>query len=265
MTIHDDVDDVLFAGDWHGNLYQAEAAVLAAAARGIKVIVQAGDFGLWTPKQETFRFLKGLNNVLVQHDIVLYWVDGNHECFPHLYEWPIGDDGTRQIRTNIFHLPRGLRWEWLGVKFVALGGAHSVDKDYRVHGEEWWPEEHVTYAEIQQVIDGGPADVMIMHDVPAGVPNLITDDPLGQHQAARWFGEHNIGAATMHRAILAQAYEVVNPGLIVHGHYHKRYTRKFVTPQGRNGTVICLDEGAHGIAYNTLAMTLAEIQVLVNE
>lgn len=253
----------MFAGDWHGSLYQAEAIVLAAAARNIDTIVQLGDFGLWTKRTETFRFLKGLNNLLVKHNIRLYWVDGNHECFPHLYAFPIGDDGTRQIRSNIFHLPRGLRWTWHGVRFLALGGAYSVDKDMRVHGEEWWPQEHVTYGEIMKAKEGGEVDVMIMHDSPAGVPNLITDDPMQQARAVQWFGQHNITAAGMHRQALALAYEEVNPGLILHGHYHRRWTREFTTPKGRHATVIALDEGSHGYDYNAIPLTLSEIQVMV--
>ena len=56
-----------------------------------------------------------------------------------------------------------------GLTVGALGGAYSVDQEYRTAGKDWWPNEEPTTSEARKLMNGGPVDVLITHDVPAGV------------------------------------------------------------------------------------------------
>lgn len=261
-------DEIIVAGDWHGSLWQAQRVIEYAQAKGVKVIIVLGDFGVWHGEPGG-RFLKGLNLALEAAGITLLFVDGNHENFDVLYSYELEPEGHRVLRSNIWHLPRGLRWEWNGLNFAALGGAHSVDRDSRRESVDWWPQEWVTDQEIEDFIKGGPADVVFMHDSPAGAPNSVTDSPARQRDAVKWFGQHNIDLATNHRLRLAEAITAVSPGLIMHGHYHEQMSGVYSQPETARITYVWgLDEGqaplrrhASLIDLVTLSMTLDYVTV----
>lgn len=213
----DDIEKFVLAGDWHGSYGQAERVIQYAKRHAIPAIVQVGDFGIWNNDQ---KFLNKLQYDMEKYGKVLYFIDGNHENFPRLYEYPIVEDGTRQVRDNIFHLPRGFRWEWSGMSFLALGGAASIDKHFRVEGKSWWAEEAITEEDIAKAQEGGKVDVMITHDSPTGAPNAITDDPYGQAMARKNFGGDVLDYCYEQRQLLKQVTDVVTPRFLFHGHYH---------------------------------------------
>lgn len=208
-----DPERIAFAGDWHANGNWAPYAAQYAADQGADVIVHVGDFGyLFKPS-----YLASLSLTLSNLDLHLLFVDGNHEDHQWLRRQPVNADGIRPIARRIFHLPRGFRWTWQGVRFLALGGAHSVDGTYRRSaGHLWQSEEAITATEAVQATAGGPADVLISHDCPTGVeiPGLA---PPGT------FPEDEIRRSEEHRRILRHVVDQVKPSMIWHGHYHSAY------------------------------------------
>lgn len=236
-------DKVVVFGDVHGNFRQVTRALDVAQHELINVLVQVGDFGIWHGDHGA-QFLDAVNSELEDRDMWLLFVDGNHENFDVLYSYEINrEDGTRPVRSRIIHLPRGLRWEWFDRRFGALGGAHSVDRQWRKEDVSWWPEEWVSDSELETFAAGGPVDVLFMHDSPEGAPNMIVDsgiNPMG-------FPLEDLNLANMHRKRLAQVVNPTSPALIMHGHYHK-YMVGTYTPAGasRSCDVIGLDEGSTG-------------------
>jgi hypothetical protein len=204
---------IAFAGDWHANSRWAVAAVEYAATRGADVIVHVGDFGYDFRAQ----FLRSLDRALMGHDMVLMFVDGNHENFPILLRYPIRDNGLRQLANRIWHLPRGFRWTWGSTTFLALGGAHSVDRPWREPGVSWWTQETLTDGDIARAVQGGPADVLITHDCPAGVdiPDLS--------ETSRVWPADELAASDVHRGRLRTVVDAVRPRAIWHGHFHRLY------------------------------------------
>lgn len=239
-----DVRRVLFAGDWHGDLSWAATCVGLADMSNVDAIVQLGDFGVW-PGRSGKVFLDGLNTALADARLTCYFIDGNHEDFPQLREYPIGSDGTRVVRPYIRHLPRGFRWWWSGMSFLALGGATSLDRAERVEWVNWWRDEEITVADVYASLSGGHTDVMLTHDCPAGVdiPGLSTHWP----RAA-------LRRANQHRAVLADVVKAVNPERLVHGHFHVGYNSTF-----RNTQVIGL--ASNGMEANTMVVDLHEWRV----
>jgi hypothetical protein len=88
------------------------------------VILQLGDFGYTLDAA----FMRRVERTLARTGLHLVFVDGNHEAFTYLYRYPIGGNGLRTLTPHIHQLPRGFRWTWAGVRFLALGGAYSVDR-----------------------------------------------------------------------------------------------------------------------------------------
>lgn len=203
---------IIVAGDFHGSEGWANRLVQYAKAHRIETILQVGDFGYWPHTSSGQRFLRGLSECLVENDVQLYWVDGNHENFDALTEaGAFRAEQPTETHPHITYLPRGYRWEWGGTSFVALGGAASIDKEYRIEGSSWWHQEMISMADAERAVEGGYADVMVTHDSPMEVvpiPNLKMD-----HRASN-----------QNRETLRKVVEVVTPKLLLHGHYHERFS-----------------------------------------
>lgn len=202
---------ILLAGDWHGNAWHAKRIIDAAVERRIYVILQLGDFGYWPHHSDAW--LDDVDEYARLNGVYIFWIDGNHENHEMLRQIPPESDGSVQIRPMITYLPRGHRWEWEGVTFLALGGAYSIDKDGRIPGDSWWPEELITYREAYEAIAGGPVAVMVTHDAPWGAENVIHGNRFNKD----WFPE-----SKQNRVILRAVMEETMPELVVHGHYHNR-------------------------------------------
>jgi len=218
-----DPGTVVVAGDWHGNHRAAKSAVSLAAAIDAPLVLQLGDFGMW-PGPEGAQYLREVEDAAMQAQVHVAWIDGNHEDFPQLYQYPVRDTGLRQISQWLHHIPRGASWAWQGVKFRALGGATSVDKAHRIPGVSWWPQEHVTDADLEATTTRGVCDVLLTHDCPAGVdiPGIKHRDYVAAAMSGWPIGalEH----AWDHRDRLAEVIPALKPTHVWHGHFHVRYS-----------------------------------------
>ncbi|WP_048895539.1 metallophosphoesterase family protein [Mycolicibacterium conceptionense] len=209
---------IAIAGDWHGNFRWARHILTTPHLRGVEAVVHTGDFGFW-PGRGGQEYLDRLEEVLAKLGIPMYWVKGNHEWQPELAAWPV-TDGVQIIRPHIIHLPAGFRWTWQGQTWLALGGAVSVDREQRVAGIDWWPDEVITDLDVEAAIAGGPADVMICHDAPRGVGALdmflsvngFRLSPIIQSDA-----DHS-------RDQVRKVVDAVKPRFLFHGHYHHKYS-----------------------------------------
>lgn len=206
---------VAFAGDWHGSGFWARQAIEYAKEQGAETIVHLGDFGY----DFTRDYRQTVEAALRRTGLTLQFVDGNHENFTWLYAQPVGDDGRREISPRVHHLPRGYRWEWDGLKFLAVGGAFSVDRHHRELGESWWMEETLTDEDIYLAAAGGNVDFLISHDAPTGyiIPGIA-------RYAHLWPSAALLQAAD-HRERLGLVTDVVQPRFVMHGHYHVDYCK----------------------------------------
>jgi hypothetical protein len=241
-------DKIAFAGDWHMNGQWAKSAIRYAYQHGADTILHTGDFGYTF----TRRYLDDVDSALSAYNMRLFFVDGNHENHEYLQQLPRSEDGTVEISSFITHLPRGYRWAWDHVRFLALGGAVSVDQRLRMEGVTWWRGEEISSGDAAQAILGGYADVVVSHDAPAGydIPRLGRSD---------YWPEDLIRASNYNRELLARVAAVVRPSCWFHGHYHIPYS--LTTTLGDAATrpvrVTGLDcdgtEFADNLAFHTLA------------
>lgn len=240
---------IALAGDWHMNESWPARAVHHAHEQGADRIVHVGDFGyLFYP-----RFLRPLNRALEDTDTDLLFIDGNHDDHRYLKRLPTWKNGLKQVAPRIWYVPRGTRWEWDGIRFLALGGAHSVDRIRRLRdGDAWWPEERITAEQAAAAIAGGPADVMVTHDCPAGVdiPNLADN--------ADWFPYQEIATAEEHRRLLRTVVDAVRPASLWHGHYHRFYSQR--VDFGWPMQVVGLDMDASTMAGNVFTVDLDQLR-----
>ena len=140
---------IVVAGDWHGNEEWAVSVIrrvpslLAGESR--RLILHLGDFGIW-PDRDGKAYLDRVSGALAEAEAELWFVDGNHEDFSQLgkLDENPGPDGRVPVVPRIMHLPRGYRWSWHGLTWLACGGAVSLDRAVRTEGVDWWPQEEIT-------------------------------------------------------------------------------------------------------------------------
>ena len=215
---------ILVAGDWHGNedwalsVIRRVPSMLAHEPR--RLILQLGDFGVW-PDRAGQHYLARVAALLAEVDAELWFIDGNHEDFPQLARLARGDrtpDGRVVVRPGLFHLPRGYRWTWHGLRWLGCGGAVSLDRAQRTEGVDWWPAEEISDAQEAAVIAGGHADVLVSHDCPAGVAHTFGRPPPEWDPA-------DLARNDAHRRRLQRIVDAVQPSRIMHGHLHRAYQR----------------------------------------
>lgn len=244
-----DPDLLMLAGDWHGNLPWAEVAIRHAADNGVDTIVQLGDFGYWVDDPATAEYLATVNRELAAADIRLFWIDGNHEDHSRVADWT-DTDRFPQVR----YLPRGFRWQWWGRTWMAVGGAMSVDKQLRIEGESWWPQEELTEADVEYASRDGDVDVIVSHDCPRGVdiPGVGPDTKGGAR--GNWPADI-LAEAQRHREKLAAICAATAPDWLFHGHYHIPYTGAL-----HNTTVVGLAHDRSMLADNVRLLTRDDLE-----
>lgn len=213
---------LMLAGDWHGSAMWAVKAVHHAKRNGADTILQLGDFGYWRDGIEgldTRKYMRVLHRALAECGIDLYWIDGNHEDHSCIENTPGTAALTLAEFPRITHLPRGFRWDWWGMTWMALGGAYSVDRPWRREGVSWWPGETLSGEQIAYACRPGNVDVIVAHDAPFGV-----DIPgIGPAHKGGQFPIDQLVASEEHRRKVARVVDAVNPTMFFHGHYHVRY------------------------------------------
>jgi calcineurin-like phosphoesterase family protein len=217
---------ILFCGDTHANVNRILQVIHRAKDEGCDVIVQLGDFA-YTGDHRSF-FLQVASQELMHQGLNIVWVEGNHDNYDIMErELPISSPafgpvvGMRWTAPRIFRAPRGHRWRWDDVSFLALGGAYSIDEDVRKPGRSWWWQETITEGDVR-ACGTGRCDVMITHDSPLEDPFHEVDPMerlllnLKQDMKSR-----------SNRQFLASVVRATRPSLLVHGHLHRRFHHTF--------------------------------------
>ncbi len=167
---------VFVTGDTHfptdaGKLFKRQKGFPIPALRRTDYLIVLGDFGLFWSKKSIY-YRDNLRKVQSLPYTILF-VDGNHENFAWLDEFPIVERFNGKVRVcgeNIFHLMRGEVYDIQKRHFFVCGGALSYDKSFRQPYVSWWPEEEITAAEernaCQNLDQVGMVDFILTHTCP---------------------------------------------------------------------------------------------------
>lgn len=257
---------VVIAGDWHGNTQWMRRALRRIHDDGHSLIIHVGDLkALWSmegplsdeeqalmPGVDYYeKFTAELAGLLEELDLTMLFIDGNHDNHPALRALPIDENGFGTISNRLKYIPRGHRFTIGDTRFAGLGGAFSIDRRWGSRGIDWWAEEVIT-AEDVAALGTEPVDVLITHEVPAGI-DVVTTMVL----PALVELEANAG-----RILLLDAVRAVNPRLVFSGHWHQRMSGRIPGSQtevhvldmdGRAGNVVVLNLAA----FNAAGMSVA--------
>lgn len=250
MYSNDSVKDLIVFGDWHGNGHYAQRQLnrIAKQDRIPDAYVHLGDFGIWKYSTD---FLKRVERELSKQGVELWFIDGNHEDFTMLKNYPFDDRGLQKVTKHIFRIPRGYAWKWSDKTLVGMGGAFSVNKRWLKAGYDWFPDETITEEDFQKTIANGTADVLFTHEapfLPAKKLGLYSE-PLG----FRLTPEEEFYSSGC-RDFVARAIDSLNVKLHMHGHHHIPYTTDFF-----GTTVIGVDCDGKPFDHNAVEVDLSAL------
>lgn len=224
---------IMLLGDTHGNTnFILNAVIPAAVDKKVNWVYQVGDFGYWEHRVSGVQFLNDVNKELILYGINLVFIQGNHDKISLLRETYTEQDGFYKVRSNIWFAENGTVWSPNEGKtnFMALGGAYSIDKHWRLKNENaminqlrteqdksyyreslWFPEEEITDEELDVILSevSTRVDILLTHDRPisANVPMDLRPIPECEPNQRR----------------IQKAVMTLKPKVIVHGHLHVRY------------------------------------------
>ena len=191
---------IFLIGDIHGNPRRLGGRFfnhLGLSRNDCMVIL--GDFGLiWSdpPSPEETWWLDWLEQRAWTTLVVL----GNHENHRIIRAMPTESwkgGRVRRFREHVLQLVDNEVFEIDGKTFFVRGGAHSFDRDLRVEGKDWWPEEVPDAAERAAARDkldaiGWRVDYVLTHAAPSRLHGALNPDPSRRNapdEYARWLQE----------------------------------------------------------------------------
>ena len=93
-----------------------------------------------------------------------------------------------------------------------VGGALSIDQQYRIENVSWWRDEELSYAQLQEILEQyekSKPDIMVTHDCPEMVARRMFNN-----------GE-KLDFPSVTRTAFEQFFEIWQPRIWIFGHWHQ--------------------------------------------
>ena len=165
---------ILYLGDLHGNFSLIHQYVKNYDIKDAHII-QVGDFGVGFALLDKERRTLGMfHDLFVKNNVIVWAIRGNHDFKPYFDNDPFGFSNIRLV-------PDYMVLELEGKKILCVGGAVSVDREWRytgaqrrgefnvVPGQSWWKDE-VFVLEKEKVVDLKGINIVVTHTCPSYCP-----------------------------------------------------------------------------------------------
>lgn len=184
---------ILVVGDIHAKFEQflEELNMLKP-----NMVISTGDFGFWPSKYD-------LQGIFESNQIPIYFCDGNHEDHEALLELcdESGENDMVEIAHNLYYMTRGSTLKLPdGQVVLFVGGARSIDRDCRLEGVNYFPEEELDFDVLDKLDCVSDVDIVISHTKPSGIdvgidcdydPSMeVLDEAFEMFHPSQWFFSH---------------------------------------------------------------------------
>lgn len=189
---------IYLSGDTHGTfdldkvLDFFEIEVLLRDVSKEDYLIILGDAGVcWDGGERDAHVLEKLRAL----PVTVLWLDGNHENFDLLKEYPVTEwngGKVQRIAPDVIHLMRGYIYYIGGKLFWVFGGGLSIDKIWRREGISWWKEEMPSYEEYDRGLENlqkaeFQVDYILTHTAPRKVVEQLVDTLLPGEEALQYY------------------------------------------------------------------------------
>ena len=212
---------IIVAGDAHANTEAILKFFSIAKKEDAQAIIQLGDLGVgYRIEDDKCVLLALIEEIAAMANIPFFFIDGNHDNHDLLDSLDRDQWGVARISNHVYHLGRGSLCSIAGFNFLALGGAHSVDRG--IEGRMFWEHEKPTAAEFTRTIERGQHIVedliFLSHDAPA---NPVVEG--GHHWLRSTWGDYAADQSIDNQKALSLVVREVRPTVAFHGHLHRPY------------------------------------------
>jgi hypothetical protein len=156
---------IILSGDFHGNECHEMTAINTKTMKSfcsaksvnyddIKYHIILGDVGILFPNswKEDMYNIEFFNS----KPFITLGVLGNHENYSAIEQLPLVDIGIGnpvwKVSEKLYYMPRGKIYNIDGKKCLVLGGALSLDKEFRTEFVSWWKKEEWGYLETEDLL-----------------------------------------------------------------------------------------------------------------
>ncbi|WP_344069236.1 metallophosphoesterase [Microbacterium sediminicola] len=240
---------VWVAGDWHGNVgwVQRLLPALGRIDRQIETLLHVGDFWMSTDTVDYWAKRTGIRRVLVTL--------GNHEPYGTYTPLLAAHPGCAvRVSEVVWLLPRPWQFEIMGRAVVSLGGATSVDREWRQSGVDWWSDEEITDHQVESALPM-VADIMLCHESPEGSPVLAAQRAMAANRPL--LSESALTSSAKSRERVGRVWRTVRPNLLIHGHLH--VSGRGLTSDSREVVALSCD----GMRGNIALLDIASLSVQI--
>ncbi len=203
---------IFVTGDTHGTLdtdkfLQRHFPIHDELTRQDYMII-CGDFGgVWDGGKHDTAVL----DFYAEQNFTTLFVDGNHENFDILDALPVEEwngGKVHRVRDSIIHLMRGQIFQLGEQSIFTFGGGNSIDKEYRLAGRSWWPQEMPSAAEREEAMKNlqkhsFKVDTILTHAAPESLMclfhpehkdeqelNTFLQEIMDKTEYSRWYFGH---------------------------------------------------------------------------
>jgi hypothetical protein len=189
---------VRFLGDVHGCYSKYHDLIKKS-----KYSIQLGDFGF---EYNTLDKVDFNNHKILKGNHDNYDIDG-----PHF----LGDFGTIELG---------------GYNIFFIRGSHSIDRQYRIPHQSWWPQEelnHIQANECIELYEKTKPDFVISHDCPIDCYQFLV---------------YNIDKLSYTARLLQILWQIHHPSNWIFAHFHKSWEDTVETTRFRCLNILeCID------------------------
>lgn len=201
-----DTNQIIIIGDIHAEFHTFNHKLQRLKIQNT-LLIQVGDFGIGFTSNDLL-ILSNLNDKLKANNNTLIIVRGNHDK-------PTYFNGNFKY-SNLKLVPDYTLIQTLKGNIVCIGGAASIDKEFRTEGVSWWKDELPIYdLKALKELENSKIDYVMAHSNPDFCYPL-TKSTLS--------GEEIIKYAKKSRLILTRNYEYLSNFHTIkywyNGHYH---------------------------------------------
>lgn len=160
---------IYITGDTHGDFHRFNRLILNEE----DIVIILGDVGINYYLDE---YDKKLKERLSKYNFKFFCVQGNHEEKPeniysyHEVEMFGGQVFIEDEYPNLIFAKNGELYNLNGKSILVIGGAYSIDKDYRISkGYPWFKNEQLSEFERKNILEkysGKHVDILLSHTCP---------------------------------------------------------------------------------------------------
>ena len=166
---------IYITGDTHGNFTRVRNLCRVFETKKEDILIILGDAGInYYGADRDKKVKKMLENL----PITIFSIHGNHEMRPETIptykevEWNGGIVYQEEKYPHLLFAKDGEIYDFEGIKTIVIGGAYSVDTEYRLqNGWGWWADEQPSEeikARVEKALadNGNRIDVVLSHTTP---------------------------------------------------------------------------------------------------